>query len=343
LQFHIHKKNSAPLGYAESNGYSPLHEARALDEFESELLGNPTEQQEEGRNWRTSRRIPILLFCAALFLFLGITYIARQFESQENLQGIVIEGNGTLLNSEILSLASIDSKQKFYDIDLGQIERRIEKHGLVHRVILRREMHPNRIIIHIEEREPIAMIRSQSGEPILVDREYRFFLPKKLSGLKDPEKLLSVPLLGGINERDTAAIIQMAKIVEMIRDMNEGAMKDAIGELRRTSTWDFVIYTAATTTPIFIGSPRDERFETTLEADANKAKGNQKKESLFSQQIRLLAAMWQKQLKEELWKNRALFVDARFDGEIILKKHVMSSHPASLADSSKAKPMAAMH
>jgi hypothetical protein len=199
-------------------------------------------------------------------------------------------------------------------------------------------------MIHIEEREPVAMIRSQSGEPILVDREFRFFLPKKLSGLKDPDKLLSVPLLGGITERDTAVIIQMAKIVQMIRGMNDGAMKDAIGELRRTSTWDLVIYTAATTTPIFIGSPRDERFETTLEADANKAKGNEIKESLFNQQIRLLATMWQKQLKEELWKNHALFVDARFNGEIIVKKHSGTIlRPAPIADSLKTKTIAAIH
>jgi len=320
-----------------------MHEARPLDEFDDELPESPADIPEEDRNWRTSRRIPILLFCGALVLFLGITYIARQFESQENLQGIIMEGNASLLNSEILSLASIDTKQKFYDIDLRQIEQRIEKHGLVRHATLHRESHPNRIIIHIDEREPIAMIRSQSGEPILVDREYKFFLPKKLSGLKNPEKLLSVPLLGGITERDTAAIIQMAKIVQMIRGMNDGAMKDAIGELRHTSTWDFVIYTAATTTPIFIGSPRDERFETTLEADANKAKGSQAKESLFMQQIRLLSAMWQKQLKDELSQRHALFVDARFDGEIIVKKRLtVSSRPAPEVDSLKSKTIAIM-
>jgi cell division septal protein FtsQ len=321
-----------------------MHEARPLDEFDDELIGQTAENFEEENGWRTSRRIPILLFCGALLLFFSIAYVAKQFQSEENLQGISIEGNVSLLNTEVLSLAAIDTKQKFYDIDLRQVEQRIEKHGLVHRATLRRESHPNRIIIDIEEREPIAMIRSQSGEPILVDREYRFFLPKKLSGLKDPDKLLSVPLLGNITEHDTAAIIQMAKIVQIIRAANDGAMKDAIGELRRTSTWDFVIYTAATTTPIFIGSPRDERFETTLEADANKAKGNEIKESLFNRQIRLLATIWQKQLKEELWKNNALFVDARFDGEIILKKRSASiAHQAPVADSAKGKTIAAIH
>jgi hypothetical protein len=340
LQFHIRNKNS-PLGSSEPRGYSPVHEARPMDEFDDELLEHGTENVEEERNWRTSRRIPILLFCGVLILLGGITYIAKQFQLEENLQGINIEGNTSLLNSEVLSLAAIDTKQKFYDIDLRQVEQRIEKHGLVHRATLRRESHPNRIIIHIEEREPIAMIRSQSGEPILLDREYRFFQPKKLSGLKDPDKLLSVPLLGNITERDTTAIIQMAKIVQMIRAANDGAMKDAIGELRRTSTWDFVIYTAATTTPIFIGSPRDEKFETTLEADAAKVNGTLIKESLFNRQIRLLASMWQKQLKEELWKNHALFVDARFDGEIIVKKHSASiAHQKQVIDSAKVKTIA---
>jgi cell division septal protein FtsQ len=342
LQFHIHKKDSAPLGSGEPRGYAPLHEARPLDEFDDELAESLQHEEEVEPGWRSSRRIPIILFCGAIFLFLGIGYVAKQFQSGENLQGVVVEGNGSLLTSEILSLASIDTKQKFYDIDLKQVEQRIEKHGLIHNAVLRRETHPNRIVIHIEEREPIAMIRSQSGEPILVDREYRFFLPKRLSGLKNPDKLLSVPLLGGITERDTAAIIQMAKMVQMIRTTNDGALKDAIGELRRTTTGDFVIYTAATLTPIFIGSPGDERFQTTLEADAVKASGNDKRESLFSHQVELLASFWQKKLKEDLAKNPALYIDARFDGEIILKKRgAYQPHVATVADSAKAKTIAA--
>lgn len=255
---------------------------------------------------------------------------------------MIIEGNGSLLTSEVLSLAAIDTKQKFYDIDLKQVEQRIEKHGLIHNAVLRRESHPNRIIIHVEEREPIAMIRSQSGEPVLVDREYRFFMPKRLSGLKNPDKLLTVPLLGGITERDTAQVILMAKMVQMIGTTGDGAMKGTIGELRRTTTGDFVIYTAATLTPIFIGSPGDERFQTTLEADALKASGNDKRESVFSHQVGLLASFWQKKLKEDLAKNPALYIDARFDGEIILKKRgAYLPHVASVPDSAKAKTIAA--
>src|SRR5205823_2060814 len=115
LQFHIHKKNSSPLGSGEPRGYAPMHEARTLDEFEE--ISSPVLVEQTERGWKTSRKIPVILFVGALLLFFGITYIAREFESEENLQGIVIEGNGGLLNSEILSLASIDTKQKFYDID----------------------------------------------------------------------------------------------------------------------------------------------------------------------------------------------------------------------------------
>jgi cell division septal protein FtsQ len=318
-----------------------MHEARPLDEFEEDIAPKPEEQSDEDHGWRTSRRVPILLFCGALVLFIGIMYVAKQFQSEENLQGISIEGNGSLLNSEILSLASIDTKQKFYDLDLRQIEQRIEKHGLVRHATLRREMHPNRIVIHIDEREPIALVRSQSGEPILVDREYKFFLPKRLSGLKNPEKLLSVPLLGGVTERDTAAIIPMAKMVQMIRGVNNGALKNAVGELRRTPTSDFVIYSSATNTPIFIGSPRDERFETTLELDADKAHGIVAKESLFVTQIHLLASMWEKQLKDELLKREALYVDARFNGEIVVKKRTAGvQHSFPVSDSARATAMA---
>ncbi|MEI8134257.1 MAG: FtsQ-type POTRA domain-containing protein [bacterium] len=321
-----------------------MHEARALEEMPDEMMHSDVEVAQEEHGWRTSRRVPIILFASAILLFIGVTYIAKQFQSEENLQGIIIEGNNSLMNSEVLSLAGIDVKKKFYEIDLRQIEHQIERHGLVRHATLRRETHPNRIVIHVDEREPIAMVRSQSGEPILVDREYRFFLPKKLSGLKDPEKLLSVPLLGGVTERDTTFIIQMAKIVQMIRTTNDGALKNAIGELRRTPTWDFVIYTAATNTPIFIGSPRDEKFETTLEADASKARGKEEHESLFTTQIKLLAQMWHSHLREDLWKNHASFVDARFDGQIVVKRRSASSqHNLPAVDTTKSKVLAVIH
>lgn len=342
MQFHIHNKNSAPLGSDEPRGYSPMHEARPLNEFDE--FEQPVAEEIEERGWRSSRRIPIILFCSAILLFFGITYIAKNFQSEENLQGIIVEGNASLLTSEVTSLAAIDRKQKFYDIDLRQVEQRIEKHGLVRHAVLRRESHPNRIVIHIDEREPIAMIRSQSGEPILVDREYRFFLPKRLSGLIDPDKLLSVPLLGGITERDTAVIFQMAKMIQMIRTTNDAALHDAIGELRRTSTGAFVIYTAATTTPIFIGAPQDERFQTTLEVEANKLHGTEQKESLFASQIKLLASLWKDKLKDQLWKNGAIYIDARFDGEIIVKKRgAYVAHSSPIADTTKAKVIAAIH
>ncbi|MEP7233744.1 MAG: FtsQ-type POTRA domain-containing protein [Ignavibacteriota bacterium] len=341
MKFHIHKKDTAIPVQGIARGYAPMHDAKPLDEFEEELLHPEEAEEENDHGWRSSRRIPILLFCAAVVLLASITYVAKEFQSEENLQGIVIEGNASLLRNEILSLAAIDVKQKFFDIDLKQVEHRIEKHGLIHHVVLRRETHPNRIVIQIEEREPVAMIRSLTGEPVLVDADYKFFLPKRLSGLKNPDKLLSVPLLGGITERDTMAIIQMAKLVQIIRSLNDGAMKDAIGELRRTSTGDLVIYTAASMTPIFIGSPTDERFQTTLEADASRANGDAPPKSLFLHQLDLLATFWQKQLKGELHKSGALYIDARFDGEIIMKKRGGSiSHAPAISDSIKQAPLA---
>ena len=341
MQFHIHNKNSAPLVSREPRDDAPIHEAKSLEEFDMNHVEFAAEEPEEERGWRTSRRIPIILFCSAILLFFGITYVAKQFQSGENLQGVFVEGNASLQSSEVMSLAAIDQKQKFYDIDLRQIEQRIEKHGLVRNAVLKRETHPNRIIIHIDEREPIAMIRSLTGEPVLVDRDYKFFLPKRLSGLKDPDKLLSVPLLGGITEKDTGAIIVMAKFVQLLRSVNENSMKDAIGELRRTTTGDFVIFTTATMTPIFIGSPRDEKFETTLESDAKKLGTQDIKESLFDHQIKLLASLWQKRLKEDLSKNRALYVDARFDRQIILKRRSRGNpHTTPISDSLKSKTLA---
>jgi len=207
-----------------------MHSAKPLDEFDDELI---VAEPEEASTWKTSRRIPILLFGAAVVVLLGIVLFAREFQSEEPLQRVVVEGNRELQSKEVLSIAAIDRNSKFYDLDLRSIEQRIAKHGLVRRVSIRREMHPNTIVIHVDERLPLAMIRSSNGEPILVDNDLRFFLPKKLSGLIDPNKLLAVPVLTGITEKDTAAILEMSKIVRTIETMGDSSLREAMGELRQ--------------------------------------------------------------------------------------------------------------
>lgn len=294
--------------------------AKSHDEFEldanDETMGE--EEVQEPTSWKTSRYAP-LLFVLAVVLLGCIVFFAREFQSGETLAAIRVEGNHQLLTSEVLSLAAIDRSQKFFDVDLRTIELRVAKHGFVRDVSIHRESNPNTIVIHVEERSPLAMIRSSNGEPILIDNDYRFFLPKHLAGLVDPNKLLAVPVLGGVNEKDTTAVIEMSHIVHEIVTMGDSSLREAVGELRRTPTGAYVLYTSVSGTPIFIGSPTDVRFTTTLEREIDPSAQKAANEKLFDHQLHLLASLWKQKLRTEIWSHNTMYVDARFNGQIIVR------------------------
>jgi hypothetical protein len=320
MQLHIRKRNGNDDKHP---GYAPMHDARPLTEFDAGDLYEEAEElvDDDLHSWKTSRVTPILIFLAALGIVGGIIYFAHDYSSAEKLSFIRIEGNRSLLTSEITALAQINRDEKFYDIDLRSIESRVEKHPLVRRAVIRRETNPNAIVIHIDEREPIALIRTTSGEPALIDRDHKLFWPKRLTGLSSPERLMSVPLLSGITEKDTLALAYMAGLVEKLEVLSDSAMHGEIGELKRTATGALVIYTASTMTPIFLGNPLDEAFETTLDAE-RLVKEDVKAKPHFQSQLELLAKLWKERLRNEVLTTRSLYVDARFRGQIIVKRKV---------------------
>ena len=106
--------------------------------------------------------------------------------------------------------------------------------------------------------------------------------------------------------------------------MDSGALRSAIGELRRTPNGTFVIFTPETQTPIFIGAPGDTRFVTATEQlraknDPAEASASEARGALFNKQLHLLAHVWKNRLGQEVRTNGALYVDARFDGQIVLR------------------------
>ena len=118
--------------------YSPVHEAKPLDEL---ILGEENvhhaAEEEDAPSWKTSRYVPFLLVLAVVVLG-GIVFFAREYQSGESLEHIRVEGNHQLLTNEVLSLAGIDKNQKFYDIDLRKIEQRVAQHGIIRHVSISR-------------------------------------------------------------------------------------------------------------------------------------------------------------------------------------------------------------
>ena len=302
----------------DKNGYSPLHEAKPLTEIAPLDETDEVIEHEEESGWKTSQKIVASLFIGALIVFGFIIFIADGFHESEMLVSIRVEGNRALMTSEVFSLAKVDRKQKFYDIDLRHIAARIEKHPVVRSVDIEREVNPNTLVIRVREREPRAIVIAEEGEPAIVDAEYKLFWPRRLSGLQDPEKLLSAPILSGVSYKDSNTIRQMTDLITALETAHDGAMKGAIGELKRTEHGTFVLTTNETLTPIYLGSPKENAFHTALENEQGLTKEKQDM-TLFERQLDLLTTLWKKNLRDALRKNPARYVDARYDGQIVVK------------------------
>lgn len=301
---------------------APASESTPSDTFEQFLAEDPHDFSEsngdEGASWRHSRWAPAL-FLLAVGALASLWYFAAHFDRSLALESVKVEGADLVAEREIVRLAAIDMKQAFYTIDLRRIESRVAQHSLVKQVHVRRELSPATIVVSIEERRPVAMLKSDSsGETYLIDRDGHLLRPKLLAGLSDPARLLAVPLLSGVSERDTVGFQAMARLVATIGALDSGALGKAIGELRRTPNGSYVIYTAETQTPIFIGSPFDAPFQTALEEERGTT-ARVTNDRFFMTQIALLAKVWRAKLEKSLRAGDVLYVDARFRGQIILK------------------------
>ncbi|MDP4200345.1 MAG: FtsQ-type POTRA domain-containing protein [Bacteroidota bacterium] len=298
-------------------------DAPATDGFEHFLDTENAEEIAEHENaepsWRHSRWAPVL-FVLAIAALGSLWYFASHFDRSLTLERIKVEGATLVTEHEIIRLAAIDPKQAFYSIDLRRIESRVAQHSLVKYVHVRRELSPATIVISIDERRPVAMLKSDStGETYLIDRDGHLLRPKLLAGLNDPARLMAVPLLSGVSERDTVGFQAMAHLVATIAALDSGALGKSIGELRRTPAGSYVIYTTETQTPIFIGSPFDAPFTTALEEERGSSV-RPTTDHYFMGQLGLLAKVWKAKLETSLRAGDALYVDARFQGQIILKR-----------------------
>ncbi|HEY3875152.1 MAG TPA: FtsQ-type POTRA domain-containing protein [Candidatus Kapabacteria bacterium] len=298
----------------------------ALENGNDEVLTD----DEQAASWKHSRWTWTLLLGAIVVLG-AMWFLASRADRGLRLSSIRVEGASLLTSEEVLKLAHIDRSAPFYEINLKEIEHRLLTHSLIRSASVTRELDPARLVISVQEREPVAILRSDSakgvpnGETYLIDKDGLLLRPKLIAGLRDPNRLLQVPLLSGVTANDTPAYRAMAKMVTFIASLDSGALRGAIGELHRAPTGAFVLYTTETQTPIFLGSPFDREFHTALE-DQRDSLSEKNEVPLFYRQLNLVAALWKARIQNEVRAGHALYLDARFEGQVILKQRVSNGN-----------------
>jgi cell division septal protein FtsQ len=85
-----------------------------------------------------------------------------------------VKGNQKIQKETILSLAKLEGMPNLFTLRLTEVARRLESHPWIEKVKVRK-VFPDKILIQIEERKPIAIL--QLEEPYYIDNQGVIFSP----------------------------------------------------------------------------------------------------------------------------------------------------------------------
>jgi len=182
-------------------------------------MKSPVKSRLEAKKYRLQRRskhilhellktallLGVISIVGALMIFgYNFTISSPYFQIKE----VIVRGCKELTEKEILSSAAIKPSQNLLAVNLGTIARRIESNPWVKEVSIGREF-PNRLIIDLQERTEVALVKRDNGFNLL-DIDGVVF--KKLE--KNDE--VDIPVLNVYYSDDTDSAL-FVKSLELLR------------------------------------------------------------------------------------------------------------------------------
>ena len=150
---------------------------------------NPYELQSELR-LLLLRGANVLLIGVCFWIGLSLLPAAQGFFEQSP-QTLYISGNQLLTKEQVLTRTGLTPDSALSDLDPILLGQRLQQLPEVKTVEVRREF-PNRLHLHLQEHEPVAILRTESRS-FLVDRQHRLLQVR-------PANTLGWPILIGIPE-----------------------------------------------------------------------------------------------------------------------------------------------
>lgn len=117
------------------------------------------------------------------------------------LRTIDVYGNRRLPKEAIVQFASVSVGESVWDFSVRNLQRRLDAHPWIQRVTVRREI-PGRLVIHVTERKPIAIVRFD--ELYFVDRRGHILGPL------GPDDSRDLPIITGLEEGADRAFAPVA-------------------------------------------------------------------------------------------------------------------------------------
>jgi cell division protein FtsQ len=212
---------------------------------------------------KTNSRIFLLTVCLVVAGVAGLMYAGRgllagyitkmeYFEVQDN---VLIEGCRITLPAEIRELAEIRYHTNLFSISSGKLEAILVRHPWVSEVKIRRTW-PNRLLIHIVEHVPEAIIvQGNTGKEQLYYMNAKGipFVPVK------PGQDLDYPVITGAGnfqapEKRKEILSDAAHFLKLLKANNPNLPSQSVSEIHLDTTEGMVIYLVEYPFPIFFGS-----------------------------------------------------------------------------------------
>jgi cell division protein FtsQ len=210
----------------------------------------PEKRREEGGSGRFQEvlgRAVRMAFCVLFFIFILLAgyqlYVHLLEDPFFRVKKLEITGCRKIPVKTVLSLARIEGMPNLFTLPLKEISSRVEIHPWVESVNVRK-IFPDRLLIHIEERKPMAIL--QLEEPFYIDSKGVIF-----SRVGDRDEY-NFPFLTGLNrqtfDKDPAAARHLvAKALELLNivDQEKDCPLEGISEIRMEKSFGIQCFTQA--------------------------------------------------------------------------------------------------
>lgn len=136
-------------------------------------------EEKEGRKFqgivRKTIRVAFRVLLLSFFLFTGHQIYGHLLgDSHFRVREVEVEGSRKLSRETLLSLTVMEGMPNLFSVDLKKVVKRLESHPWIEQVSVRK-VFPNKILIQVEERKPMAII--QLGELYYIDTQGEIFSP----------------------------------------------------------------------------------------------------------------------------------------------------------------------
>jgi cell division septal protein FtsQ len=189
-------------------------------------------------------RVAFRLLLLSFFLFMGHWVYGHLLgDPYFRVREVDVEGGRKMTKETLLSLTVMEGMPNLFSVNLKKVVNRLESHPWIDQVRVRK-VFPNKLLIQVEERKPIAII--QLGELYYIDTQGEIF---SLVGDRDE---FNYTYLTGLTrqflERDPVEakhlITKALELLKIIEQENLSPLKD-LSEIHMEKTFGIQCFTRA--------------------------------------------------------------------------------------------------